>query len=294
MAGLPWFKVATDFPGHPKTLRLCALLGDPNAGMYVVRLLAYCAAYASDGRVPLDMLAHAAGWKRQRVAPEFLASSLETAGFLVCTETHAEIHGWDEWNGAHVRKCAKDNARPRSDYRVPRAGTSRDLGGNLSGSRAGDVEGEVDREKKKLLLLPDAQRAPVEEPPEGVSPATPPAQANGAAGSPAHPKPKRTAAPRAEKTPDPRHRPLQLALEAAYREVRGSGYGFHKRDARAIAALLVLSGGDIEETVRRFRVGLVSDFKERVDCIWELEAKWNALSRTNGAAGVQQPREFLT
>ncbi len=258
MSGLPWFKVASDFPGHPKTLRLCSILQDPNAGMYVIRLLSYCATYSPEGRIPLDMLAHAAGWKKQRVTVEFLASSLETAGFIVCTEAHAEIHGWDEWNGAHVRKCAKDNARARSDYRVPRAGTSRDPRGNLSGSRAGDVEGEKSRIIQKQLPSAEASSAGHGEQTAGLfdaapAPPAPPAPAPAAAETPP-PKAKR---PPTAKS-DPRHQPVRLMLARVYAEQRRNAeMPWGGEHAGALSKLLAsVPSATVEEFERRWRYAL--------------------------------------
>jgi hypothetical protein len=78
--------------------------------------------------------------------------------------------------------------------------------------------------------------------------------------------------------PDPRHRPLQLRLEAAFRELRGDAYGFHPRDARALTELLRLSGGDVAEVERRWRRALVEmDKYRRCDAIHELaDRRWNA------------------
>ena len=77
--------------------------------------------------------------------------------------------------------------------------------------------------------------------------------------------------------PDPRHRLLQGQLEAIFRDVRGSAYGFQPRDGKAIADLLRLSGGDVPEVERRWRVALTENGFRRCDSIHELAAvKWNA------------------
>ncbi len=114
MAGLPWFALASDFPGHPKTVRLCKRLKDENAGMYIVRLFAHCATYAPEGRIAVDELAKAAGWSGR--SHTFLAAALEV-GFIESSGSHVVVHGWEERNGAHVRKHAKDSARPNANKR---------------------------------------------------------------------------------------------------------------------------------------------------------------------------------
>ncbi|HVP49680.1 MAG TPA: hypothetical protein VMT56_00510 [Candidatus Bathyarchaeia archaeon] len=140
---LPWFAVASGFSRHPKTLKLCTLVGDPNAGMYVVRLMEYCAEFAPTGEIPSEMIERAAGWHRVRSPGKLLRSMVEV-GFLEPRGLHHFLHGWDERNGAHVRKAAKDNARPNASRRNPDK-TPR-------GVSAGPRAGEESRVEDKLLL----------------------------------------------------------------------------------------------------------------------------------------------
>ena len=116
MAGLPWFALWSDFPDHPKTVRLCARLRDPNAGMYVVRLLSYCARFAPDGRIPKDLLEHAAGWGKM---PGRLGELLVECGFVELDGDAYVVHGWEERNGAHVRKRERDAKKPRGNRPRP-------------------------------------------------------------------------------------------------------------------------------------------------------------------------------
>lgn len=98
--------------------------------------------------------------------------------------------------------------------------------------------------------------------------------------SPAAPASRGSGRGKGSKEPDPRHRPLQDRLEAVFLELRptGSGYGFHRRDAKAITELLAFSGGDIAEVERRWRMGLAESGFRRCDSIHELASKWNAYS----------------
>lgn len=159
MAGLPWFKVDADFPGHPKTLRLCDRLRDANGGMFVIRLLAYCARYAPDGRIPDDMVERAAGWSRRKGA--FVEAAVD-AGFLEREGGGFVVHGWEERNGAHVRKAAKDAKKPRGnkprpDHVPPSSldGPAGDRRGTETGP-AGERETEREREKEAAAAIPAA------------------------------------------------------------------------------------------------------------------------------------------
>ncbi len=117
MAGLPWFALWSDFPDHPKTIQLCAKLRDPNGGMYVVRLLSYCARLAHDGLVPADVLEHAAAWRGK---PNALLDALAQVGFVEAGPTGTyKVHGWEERNGAHVRKRERDAKKPRGNRAGP-------------------------------------------------------------------------------------------------------------------------------------------------------------------------------
>lgn len=61
---------------------------------------------------------------------------------------------------------------------------------------------------------------------------------------------------RERKPTNPRFAPLKLAMEAAYREVKGGTYGFDGgKDAAAVAALVAMSQ-DNAEVVRRYRLAL--------------------------------------
>jgi hypothetical protein len=117
LAGLPWFALWSDFPDHPKTVQLCAKLRDPNAGMYLVRLLGYCARLAHDGRIPGDVLEYAAAWRGK---PGVFVSILVDVGFIEPAPGGLYlVHGWEERNGAHVRKRERDARKPRGNLPCP-------------------------------------------------------------------------------------------------------------------------------------------------------------------------------
>jgi hypothetical protein len=118
MAGLPWFALASDFPNHPKTIRLALRLGDPNAGMYIVRLLAFCAQHEPTGRLDGEavgaVIETACEW---RGASGVLLDALLVSGVVERERRQFVVHGWKERNGAHVRKHQRDALKPRGNRR---------------------------------------------------------------------------------------------------------------------------------------------------------------------------------
>lgn len=273
MAGLPWFKLDSDFDEHPKTVRLCTRLRDPNAGMYVVRLMAYCSKHAPTGRVPSDMVEHAARWGKK--AGAFVAAAVET-GFLEAEGAAFILHGWDERNGAHVRKAAKDNARPRSDYRVPLQNPARGNGGNQRGSSAGDVEGEKSREDQKQLLPVAASPAPAASVPPAPDEPTPQHPSVEGAGETTAPKPPASPAPRLKRSEaTPAAREKRACWEALFKANRGEDYRW--LGAADQIAANALAPVDLALFVARSTRGLEATYG-RCSTLAQLKAKWNDLA----------------
>lgn len=120
-------------------------------------------------------------------------------------------------------------------------------------------------------------------------PPPPPAQETS---SPSPAAPARPRGKAGEKVPDPRHRPLQQLLEAAYLELVGTAYGFEKRDASAIAKLIALSQGNVDEVDRRWRRALTLGSKwPGCATIALLPGRWN--ERELVAASPPSPRGAL-
>jgi hypothetical protein len=68
-------------------------------------------------------------------------------------------------------------------------------------------------------------------------------------------------------------------------ETRGDAYGFQGgKDAKAVAELLRLSGGNEDEAERRWRVGLGEAGFRRCDTLHDLSTKWNAYTGGRAAA----------
>ena len=205
MAGVKWFKVATDFPDDPKARRLALRLRDPNAGMYVVRLWAYCGKHALSGRIQggaeaVAILEEEMRWKR---APGRLVEALLLCGdqaigepgFLELQGGAYLVHGWEEWNGSAIRKALADNEKPRGNKPksrentpdippVSRGGPARDQRGTSSESPENTaMEIQMEKEKQKKATdppLPPASGGPevaqLQHPPASAPPAPSTAQ----------------------------------------------------------------------------------------------------------------------
>lgn len=156
---LPWFRVDTDFAAHPKTYALCDELGDPNAGMYVIRLWTYTMRYAARGRLAdgaRTALERACEWRGQSGA---LCAALEKVGFL---DAGAEVHDWDEHQGAAVAKAEKDAERKRDERkrRGDGAGTARAKKAHGAGNGTGrnETEKKEPASRESDFLLADFKR----------------------------------------------------------------------------------------------------------------------------------------
>jgi hypothetical protein len=149
MAGLPWIKVHTDLPTHPKAIRLRIELQDEWAWAHVVRLWMWAAQHSGDGRFEGVgsgvVIEDSAGWKGK--PGDFVAACVR-CGFLDETSSGYAIHDWEEHAGAHVAKRQREAERKRKSRDRPRdvprtsegpeapsGGTSLSLSPSLSMSR---------------------------------------------------------------------------------------------------------------------------------------------------------------
>lgn len=138
MAGLPWIELDTDMPEHPKSLRLAAMLKDPLAFGYVVRLLCYCGrsnvAGRFDGEEAPAAMEAAAGWRGK---PGRFVDAALACGFIDRTPGGFEVHGWEERAAPHIAKRLKDAERQRTR----REEAAKEIGNvvALSNGRRGDV-----------------------------------------------------------------------------------------------------------------------------------------------------------
>jgi hypothetical protein len=113
-AGLSWFRVDCDITQHPKTEELCAHLGDPNAGWYVIRLWSWVMRYASEGVLSASRaraMEQICGWRGEAGA---LLDALLLIGWVDRLEGGAiGIHDWDVHQSAAIKHAAKEAERQR-------------------------------------------------------------------------------------------------------------------------------------------------------------------------------------
>jgi len=131
MSGLSWFRVDNDVVDHPKVHELAALLKDPNAGWYLIRLWSWTMRYAARGRLQNGAgtaLEHACGWRGP--SGELLHALLKV-GFLDRVVENGtdllEVHDWSRSQGKAVEKAEHDAERKRAarERRADGAGTAR-------------------------------------------------------------------------------------------------------------------------------------------------------------------------
>ena len=136
-----YLEIDEGFDAHPKTVRLCRVIGDVNAGQYLIRLWAWACRSAQDGDLSgmeagdVEAIAkYAAGDGRlfsaltERWSPKF-GPWLDSEGGTL------KIHGWGDRQGAAIQRMEKRAAYMRSsrakkeptrDSHVPVTNESRD------------------------------------------------------------------------------------------------------------------------------------------------------------------------
>lgn len=109
-----YLEIDDGFHDHHKTLRLCRLLGDQNAGMYLLRLWTWATRSAPDGDLtgmdPEDVEVPL----RWRGEPGACWRALVACGFIdVDDEGGAQIHNWAERTGGAIERMELGAAAKR-------------------------------------------------------------------------------------------------------------------------------------------------------------------------------------
>lgn len=159
---LPWFRVDVDLVDHPKVDALADLLHEPLAVAYIIRFWAWTMRYAARGRLAPGArrsVERACGWRGEEGV---LWSALSETGWLeVAPDGSAEVHDWDEHNGAAVVKAEKDAQRKRDERkrRADGAGRSMVAGADWRADGAGNGTERNGTEEKTMSGPPDLEAA---------------------------------------------------------------------------------------------------------------------------------------
>ena len=155
MAGLPWLKVASDWKGSKKAIRLRVFLQDEWAWAYPVSLWMWTAQHEGDGTIAgpgcVEVISDAAGWKGD---PKHFVDCMVRAGLLDEVSDGYYVHDWHDYAGAHIEKQERERERLKA-YRE-RTRTERVRTPYVRPTNT-DVHGEREREtetEKKPLSLP--------------------------------------------------------------------------------------------------------------------------------------------
>lgn len=152
MAGLPWIKVWTAVPSHPKVQRLERELGLKDGLGIVIRLWCWTADYSPDGDIPeADGLpaAKAARGEATRRAPDAVLASLVNVGLLDRIPGGYRVHDWHDMQTVHVEAEAKRRAQAaerQRNWRERHGVTTRN--GLRNSLRNGDSVTEKERERE--------------------------------------------------------------------------------------------------------------------------------------------------
>ena len=130
---LPWFKVATSLPAHPKLLELAAAIPGLDPLGAVVRLWAWTASYYPNGKIPAKLQPQL----EQIVTGYVTATGVVTAMIEVgLIEKHRDsliVHDWDIEQGEHVNMQERNRAKQQA-YRERNRLRNREVTGGVTGS----------------------------------------------------------------------------------------------------------------------------------------------------------------
>lgn len=101
---LPWIKLFSSLPRHPKALALDEVTGRRRAWTHMIDLWTWAAEYAPSGDlsdVSDRVIARAAGWSGN---PSKFVTAIVTVGFL---DDGRRLHAWDEHQAAHVERAER-------------------------------------------------------------------------------------------------------------------------------------------------------------------------------------------
>lgn len=184
MSGLPWIKVWTVVPQHPKIQRLERELAIRDALGMVVRLWCWTAAYHPDGDIPAghaDSMAEIIAGDAVPADPDGrvtrnarVTQACVTAGLLDPLEGGFRVHDWHEMQTVHVE--AEEKRRAQARERQARLRERRSVTSNAPVTRYVTRDSVTEKEREKESREEKNQK-PCAEPEEAPAPAPAPAGA---------------------------------------------------------------------------------------------------------------------
>lgn len=131
-----WFRVEASIANHPKVLAFEALIGDPNGLAYVTRLHCWTHVYATSGTFSKLLESQVEAACKWRGEAGKLISAFVKVGLLDVTRRTLEVHDWEEFQGALVKKS-------KNDAELKRIKRAEERAAGAETARAGRAAGAV-------------------------------------------------------------------------------------------------------------------------------------------------------
>jgi hypothetical protein len=147
-----YLEIDEGFDEHPKTVRLCRVLGDVNAGQYLIRLWAWACRSAQDGDLSGMEAADVEQVAKYKASDGLLFKALteiwspKFGPWIDAEDRTLRLHGWNERQGASIKRMEKRAERMRN-YRA-----------GSKPSRDGHVEGTCEPRNMTVQTSPDKTR----------------------------------------------------------------------------------------------------------------------------------------
>jgi hypothetical protein len=122
-----YLEIDEGFDSHPKTVRLCRVLGDVNAGQYLIRLWTWACRSAPDGDLSGMEAADVEAIAKYKRADGKLFSALTESWspkfgpWIDVDDQGTRLHNWTRRTGASIKKMA-DEAEGKKLFRAHKAG----------------------------------------------------------------------------------------------------------------------------------------------------------------------------
>lgn len=179
-----YIEVDEGLPEHPKSNRLCALLKNPLAWAYVIKLWRWCCKYAKDGDLSKfedTEIEYGIGWSGKSGQ---LLEAMKTAGFV---DAERRVHDWMNHQGRAIERmdAAAERKKTWRLSRVPAQAAAQD--GTVNGQSVdADAAQDGTRTPRRTAGVPSLTKSNQDKPSQKQKPSR--ACARGAA-APSEPAP---------------------------------------------------------------------------------------------------------